>query len=368
MDGRARAHAHLDNDRASPARLRAPPPVSRQGGSSTPRTPETLLYNYLTVRVLTAPRWYQEGSAVFMETWNERWCRPRARWLRRDVVPRDGAGERQVLRPVGLVSKGTRSTSRRRPTAYLYGTASWITGPPLRPANGCLPGGGRDADSRRYYAHDFRRVSGLPLDESWHSGSTGSTASSGRTCLRCASNPVTEYRDLTKKDLGAVSRTYLSADGDEAVRGCQVSGQLAHIASIGRSDGRVTEIKEVRAPAVTPVTSLAYDQRPGRSSTQRTTTPTATSRGIELRSGNSRTLLRPPAIGDIVYNPPIARCGAYGSTTDLSYSCESPSLQGVADVVRLPRGRGPSILIYLATARSRRCPCRDRVGSPARHR
>src|SRR5262249_3774698 len=31
--------------------------------------PETLLYSYLTAPRVTVPRWYLEGSAVFMETW-----------------------------------------------------------------------------------------------------------------------------------------------------------------------------------------------------------------------------------------------------------------------------------------------------------
>ena len=31
--------------------------------------PETLLYSYLTTPRVTVPRWYLEGSAVFMETW-----------------------------------------------------------------------------------------------------------------------------------------------------------------------------------------------------------------------------------------------------------------------------------------------------------
>ena len=34
-----------------------------------PEHPETLLYSYLTVPRFVAPRWYIEGSAVFMETW-----------------------------------------------------------------------------------------------------------------------------------------------------------------------------------------------------------------------------------------------------------------------------------------------------------
>ena len=41
------------------------------GGKVVPvaEHPESLLYNYLTNPRNTAPRWYHEGSAVFMETW-----------------------------------------------------------------------------------------------------------------------------------------------------------------------------------------------------------------------------------------------------------------------------------------------------------
>ena len=41
------------------------------GGKVPPQSqhPESLLYSYLTVPRFTVPRWYLEGSAVFMETW-----------------------------------------------------------------------------------------------------------------------------------------------------------------------------------------------------------------------------------------------------------------------------------------------------------
>ena len=41
------------------------------GGKVAPAAehPETILYNYLTNPRASTPRWYQEGSAVFMETW-----------------------------------------------------------------------------------------------------------------------------------------------------------------------------------------------------------------------------------------------------------------------------------------------------------
>ena len=55
-------------DRASPEDLRY---RHLFGGKVTPTAdhPESLLYNYLTTPRNTAPRWYFEGSAVFMETW-----------------------------------------------------------------------------------------------------------------------------------------------------------------------------------------------------------------------------------------------------------------------------------------------------------
>ncbi len=37
--------------------------------ASVAQNPESLLYSYLTIPRFTAPRWYLEGGAVFMETW-----------------------------------------------------------------------------------------------------------------------------------------------------------------------------------------------------------------------------------------------------------------------------------------------------------
>ena len=45
------------------------PLLPRQGRRRSRQNPESLLYSYLTVPRFTAPRWYLEGSAVFMETW-----------------------------------------------------------------------------------------------------------------------------------------------------------------------------------------------------------------------------------------------------------------------------------------------------------
>jgi len=86
--------------------------------------PESLLYYYLTVPRATAPRWYQEGGAVFMET-----------WLSGGVGRAQGGYDEMVFRamvhdgakfydPLGLVSRAPRSTFRPAPMPIYTAPAS----------------------------------------------------------------------------------------------------------------------------------------------------------------------------------------------------------------------------------------------------
>ena len=265
--------------------------------------PETLLYDYLTVPRSTAPRWYQEGGAVFMET-----------WLSGGVGRAQGGYDEMVFRamvldnarfydPLGLVSKGTEIDFQTGANAYLYGTRFMdylaLTYGPQR----LLSWWRRDADSRRYYADDFQRVYGLPLAQSWQQWIDWEHGFQQQNLRAAREHPLTEFRDLTHKDLGAVSRRYLSADGSRVFAAVKYPGQVAHLVSIARGDGRVTELKEVKGASGYTVTSLAYDPGTG---TLFYTTNNNTHRNLEaldLRSGRSRMLLRAARIGDVVYNP-----------------------------------------------------------------
>src|SRR4029450_10888657 len=86
------------------------------------QNPESLLYSYLTVPRYTAPRWWLEGGAVFMETWmgggvgraqggyDEMGFRARVR------------GNAHFYDPLGLASRGTLVEFQFGANAYLYGT------------------------------------------------------------------------------------------------------------------------------------------------------------------------------------------------------------------------------------------------------
>ena len=133
----------------------------------TDRHPESIIYNYLTVPRLTTPRWYLEGAAVFMETWMSGGV-GRAQGAYDEMVfrsmVRDGA---TFYSNLGLVSEGTSIDFQAGVNAYLYGTRfvsylafqyspeqviEWLR---------------RGDDSERYYAKQFEKVFGKPLEAVW---------------------------------------------------------------------------------------------------------------------------------------------------------------------------------------------------------
>lgn len=265
--------------------------------------PETLLYDYLTVPRSTAPRWYHEGGAVFVET-----------WLTGGIGRAQGGYDEMVFRamvqddarfydPLSLVSEGTEVDFKTGANAYLYGTRfmnylAFTYGPEK-----LLAWWRRDAGSRRYYADQFEQVFGLPLTQSWRRWIDFEHGFQQQNLQALREHPITAFRDLTRSDLGAVSRMYLSADGSRLFTAVKYPGQVAHIVSIDRRKGTVTDLHEVKGPAGYTVSSLAYARG---SETLFYTTDNTTHRNLEaldLRSGNVRMLLPAARIGDIVYNP-----------------------------------------------------------------
>jgi hypothetical protein len=266
--------------------------------------PETLLYNYLTVPRYTVPRWYSEGSAVFMET-----------WMMGGVGRAQGGYDEMVFRamvqdgakfydPLGLVSKGTEIDFQTGANAYLYGTRFMdylaLTYGPER----LLSWWRRDAGSRRYYADQFQQVFGLPLEASWRRWVEFEHDFQRKNLESVHEHPLTEFHDLTHKELGAVSRTFLSKDGTKLYTAVRYPGQVAHVVAISRRDGAVTSLAEIKGSRGYTVTSLAYD--PGSETLFYTSNNVATYRNLEaldLRTGKTRMLMRACRIGDIVFNP-----------------------------------------------------------------
>ena len=265
--------------------------------------PETLLYYYLTVPRGVAPRWYLEGNAVFMET-----------WMMGGVGRAQGGYDEMVFRamvqdgakfydPLGLVSKGTEIDFQTGANAYLYGTRfmdylAFTYGP-----DRLLAWWRRDAGSRRYYADQFQQVFGLSLNESWRRWVEFEHEYQRKNLQSVHEHPLTEFRDLTHKDLGAVSRIYPSKDGSKLYMAVNYPGQLAHLVALSRRDGSVAQLAQIKGSRGYTVTSLAYDpQSETLFYTSNNSTGYRNLEALDLRTGKTRRLLHAKRVGDIVFN------------------------------------------------------------------
>ena len=266
--------------------------------------PETLLYYYLTVPRGTMPRWYSEGAAVFMET-----------WMMGGVGRAQGGYDEMVFRamvqdgakfydPLGLVSKGTEIDFQTGANAYLYGTRFMDYLAYTYGQERLLSWWRRDAGSRRYYADQFEHVFGLSLNESWHRWVDFEHDFQRKNLQSVHEHPLTEFHDITHKDLGAVSRSYLSKDGSKLYMAVRYPGQVAHLVALSRRDGSVTQLAEIKGSKGYTVTSLAFDPHTETLFfTSNNVTGYRNLEALDLRTGKTRMLFREGRIGDIVVNP-----------------------------------------------------------------
>ena len=288
-------------DRASPEDLRF---RRLFGGKVAPSGdhPETLLFNYLTIPRTTAPRWYFEGSAVFMETWlsggfgraQGGYDEMMFRAMVRDEAP--------FYDPLALVSVGTEVDFQVGANAYLYGTRfmSYLAleyGPEK-----VLDWLRRDAGTLRYFADDFRRVFGISLDQAWQNWIAWEHEFQGRNLAAVNEHPITGHREVTRTGLGALSRAVLSDDGRTLYAAVRYPGRIPHLVSISMDDGTVTELEEVKGAMQYRVASLAFDPEGG---TLFYTTDNENFRNLlayDLRTGKSTMLLKGQRIGDLAFN------------------------------------------------------------------
>jgi hypothetical protein len=265
--------------------------------------PESILYTYLTTPREAAPRWYQEGIAVFVETWMAGGMgRAQGAWdemVFRAMV-RDGS---RFHDPLGLVSEGTKIDFQVEVNSYLYGTrfmsylayrygpeqlVAWIS---------------RGPDSKRYYSAQFEHVFGRPLAEVWADWVSWEHDFQSANLEAIRTYPTTPYRDLSEHALGSVANAVVDPQLGQILSAFNYPGVVAHLGSISLDTGEVDHILDIKGPVIYSVTSLAYDPA---SSTLFYTTDNVDFRdlrSLDLKTGVSRMLLEDARIGDLAFNP-----------------------------------------------------------------
>ncbi|MDQ6923413.1 MAG: hypothetical protein M3Z74_04510 [Pseudomonadota bacterium] len=274
-------------------------------GKVAPRTqnPETLLYSFLTVPRYTAPRWYLEGAAVFMET-----------WMDGGIGRAQGGYDEMVFRamvrddahfydPLGLVSRGVQVDFQIGANAYLYGTRffTWLAYT-YSPEN-VVAWLKRNEGSERYYSDGFQQVFGLSLERAWQDWIAFEHEFQQRNLAELRRYPITPYRKLAGSAMGSISRMYYDEKSGMLYAAFRYPGFVEHVGAMNTRDGSERPLADIIGAKLYKVASFAYDPASGIAFFTNDNAAFRDLMAVDVRTGEQQMLLKDARIGEIAFNP-----------------------------------------------------------------
>ena len=274
-------------------------------GKVTPQSqnPESLLYAYLTVPRFTVPRWYLEGSAVFMET-----------WMSGGIGRAQGGYDEMMFRamvrdqarfydPLGLVSRGILVDFQVGANAYLYGTRFFTYLSYAHSPEKVVTWLRRDEGSQRHYADQFQQVFGVPLEKGWQDWIAFERGFQQRNLAQVREHPITPQRDLVGTAMGSISRTFYDEASGILYGAFRMAGVVEHIGALNTRDGSYRNIVDIKRAMLYRVASFAFDPSSGTAFYTNDNLAQRDLMALDVKSGQTRMLLEDARIGEIAYNP-----------------------------------------------------------------
>ncbi len=270
--------------------------------SETSENPLSIFYSHLTTPRRSAPRWYHEGIAVFMETWM-------AGGLGRALGAYDEMVFRTLVRDsshiydlIGLESEGTKIDFQVGVNSYLYGTRfmsylAYQYGPQL-----LVKWVSRGPDTKSYFASQFRKTYRLSLDDAWSQWIQWEQQFQAANLDSIRLYPTTPYRMLSRNPLGSVSRAYFDPATKTLYAAVNYPGQVAHLAGIRIEDGSSKPICEIKGATLFYAASLAFDASSGKLFFTTDNDEWRDLNVVEIASGRKRILLKDARIGDLAFS------------------------------------------------------------------
>jgi len=264
--------------------------------------PETILFSYLTTPRDSTPRWYAEGSAVFVET-----------WLASGIGRAQGAYDEMVFRAMvrdkahfysnlGLVSEGTAVDFQVGANAYLYGTRFMGYLASHYSPQHVIDWLKRGEDSKRYYSKQFSHIFGKRLEDAWSDWIAFEKEFQQANLESVRQQPLTATRPLSRQAMGSVSRAFFDSESNQLVGAFRMPGVVAHVGSLSLIDGKVEHLTDIKGPMLYRVTSSAWDPQ---NKTFFYTTDNFAYRdlmAVDVRSGKVSTLIEDARVGDLVFD------------------------------------------------------------------
>ena len=288
------------------------------------QNPESLLYYYLTVPRFTAPRWYIEGAAVFMET-----------WMGGGVGRAQGGYDEMVFRamvrdnapfydPLGLVSKGVRVDFQIGANAYLYGTRFFTWLAYAYSPEKVIAWLRRDEGSARYYSDQFQQVFGIPLEQAWGNWIAFEREFQQKNLAEVRKHPITPHHKLAGSAVGSISRMFYDEASGNIYAAFRYPGFVEHVGALNARDGTLKRLADIKRAMLYRVASFAYDPASGTAFFTNDNLALRDLMAVDVKTGETRMLLEDARIGEMAFNP------ADRALIGVRH------LNGIASLVRIP--------------------------------
>jgi len=270
--------------------------------NTTPENPISIIYSYLTTPRRYSPRWYHEGIAVFLETWM-------AGGLGRALGGYDEMVFRTMVRDsvtifdmLGLQSAGTKIDFQVGVNSYLYGTRffsylAYHYGPEK-----LIEWVSRTNESKGYFASQFKKVYNASIDNLWAQWIQWEHQFQQANLDSIRLYPTTSFREVSRKALGSVSRSFYDPLQRKLYAAVNYPGQVPHIAAIDVDNGEIEKICDVKGAALYYVTSLAYDQSTNTLFYTTDNNELRDLKAVDIKTGKSRMLIKDVRTGDLAFN------------------------------------------------------------------
>lgn len=282
------------------------------------RYPLTALYTTLTTPRWYTPRWYQEGIAIFMETWLNGGS-GRILGNYDEMYFRTLALENErIYSLVGLDTEGTSADFQVGGNSYLYGarfmsylTANygvdkfkrWVT---------------RTDSSDMFIQPQFKKVYGISLNKAWKDWIAYERDFQKKNAERLSQYPVTSARLINGRKYGSMSQLLYDGKNGKIYAGVNYPGALAHVVEIDAATGKERNLSPIYTPQLYSAASIAFD--PDRMklymSTQQNDFQGLSE--IDIKTGRAKQLLRYTRVGGLVFNPHNGKL--YGVRQNNGYS------------------------------------------------
>jgi hypothetical protein len=274
------------------------------GGKPAPvqKHPESILYNFLTTPRNLSPRWYMEGSAVFMETWMAGGL-GRAQGGYDEMVFRAKVHDHsRFFSPLGLESEGTQVDFQVGANSYLYGTRfmSYLAltyGP--EKVNEWLR---RSQDSKPFYSSQFSHVFGRPLDQVWNEWIAFEHKYQDENLARLAQYPLTQPKHLSPRGLGSMSRGFVDEKTNSLIAAFRWPGKIGFLGKMDLATGKITHLTDLDGMMLYKVTSVAFDPGSRTAFYVNQNYAYRDINAIDVDTGRKRRLLTDARIGDLAFD------------------------------------------------------------------